>query len=222
MKLATIVAGFCLAQVGLADTNTRPGDKIKPFIETLTAVADATDDLRNAVQTWDGEPLSAIYISNNSSAVSHELEEGIERIRGAKRLHVRSELKLRAPAKRAADSLYGTLQVLADRHQKFEDAAAKPEAHDNLEKNKELAARLNDMIATKLGPIARKAVRKGREQTNLLFDETLEIFAAEEDKNPEEDEKRRRDHKDWPHINPPPNDSDSGSDLSELWDFLFY
>lgn len=203
MKLATIVAGFCLVHFGLADTNTRPDDKAKPFIETLTAVSDATDNLRNSIQAWDGQQLSAIYISGNSSAVGHELEAGIERIRGAQRLHLRSELKLRQPAKRAARSLLGTLQALADRHQMFEHAEAKPEAYENLERNKELTARLNEMIASKVGRIAQRAIRKGRDMANLLFDETLEIFAAEEDKNPQEDEKRRRDHKDWPHINPP-------------------
>lgn len=205
MKLSTILIGSCLSYTGSAlATGVAPRDnKVQPFLETLEAVTTATDNLRQAILDWDGLPLTAFPIIGNASVVTKQLQAGIERIKGARRLHAKSELKLKKPAKKAAASQFNTLQIIADNYRRFSEAATKPTVRSTIRKHKELAAALNEVMCTKFGAIARSKTREGGMKAAMWFDEVAEIFAKKKDKNPEEDKKRRAKYPKWEHIKPP-------------------
>lgn len=202
MKLSTIFTVACLAYVGLAGPSRNK--KVTPFIEVLNHIGDTSDALRNAVVQWNGLPLDAAPIIGNSTLLTRALETGIERIKGARRLHAASELKLRKPARRVASATYDTLQVFANSRRRFQEAASLPMVRTDLKKHKELSGQLNAVMCTKMGPIGRRVTRLGGRKSTMLFDEVLEIYAKKKDKNPKEDARRRKAKPKWPHITPPP------------------
>lgn len=205
MKLATLLIGSCacLAHLGSSKPTEAHGDKIIPFVQTLTGVATSIESLQKAIKGWDGTPLGGIDIMGNSTEVTNQLKEGIKRIQGAKRLHASSEIKLAPHARRAAKATLGSLQHMTDRFRNFAENMARPSVYNNLKEHKQLSASLSDEMSNKFGPIARRLTQKGKKKSQMWFDEAIEIYAPKKHKRPEEDKKRRAEHPNWPHIQPP-------------------
>lgn len=203
MKPLTVLTTFASFGLVFASAIAPRGKKLRPFLETIEKVSTSSLNLQLSVQNWDGLPMGGLDIVNNASAVTTELKDGIERIRGARRLHAVGELRLKKHMKKMEATLFDTLQIFVLNKRRFEEAMAEPTVRETLDTHKDLSSQLNKILITKFGRIGRRALRKLGEMNQTWFDETREIFAKEKDKNPEEDNKRRENHREWKHITKP-------------------